>query len=247
MSQKQGCWVIKQNVNQPRGPAENKEGRYMKFGKDIKGVIFDIDGVLLDSLGIWTDLGSTYVRAKDLLPEKDLPQILFSMSMEEGAAYLRKHYLPEMTEEEITDGLEGMIRDFYYDEAEAKAGVKQILDTLKQNGLRITAATSSPRGHVERALERNGLLGNIEKIFTSAEIGSSKHSPEIYDAAAEYMGLSKNEVCVVEDSLYALETAARAGYRTIGICDEKGEPDQEGLRSAAEVYVEKPEEMMTLF
>ena len=58
----------------------------------IRAAIFDLDGVLLDSLSIWEDLGARYLRAKGLTPEEGLGKTLFPMSMEQGAAYLKAHY-----------------------------------------------------------------------------------------------------------------------------------------------------------
>ena len=217
----------------------------MEFGKDIKGVIFDVDGVLLDSMVIWTDLGARYIKSRGVEPEEGLADILFSMSMEQGAEYLRDHYLPGETKEEIGEGLQNIMRDFYYYDVGVKHGAKALMEAFRKKGIRITAATSSPRGHVEKALGRNGLLGYIERIYTSAEVGSSKHSPEIYDAAAGFMGLSKREICVFEDSFYALKTAAAAGYFTVGVYDELGEPNQKGLEETADVYVRDLSELVT--
>lgn len=219
----------------------------MEFLKDIKGVIFDIDGVLLDSMVIWTDLGARYIKSRGGEPEEGLADVLFSMSMEEGAEYLRDQYLPDETKEEIGEGLQNLLRDFYYFDVSAKQGAAEMLEALKKAGIRMTAATSSPRAHVEKALGRNGLLGYIEKIYTSAEVGSSKHSPEIYDAAAGFMELSRGETCVFEDSLYALKTAADAGYITVGVYDEKGEPDQKGLEETADIYVRELSDLRKFF
>ncbi len=225
----------------------NDQDGKMRFGTEIKGVIFDIDGVLLDSMEIWTDLGARYVRSQGKEPEENLGAILFSMSMEEGAGYIRDHFLQEKTREEIIDSIQALIRDFYFYEVKAKPGAEKFMDALKNVGVRMTAATSSPREHVERALERNGLLRFISRIYTNSEVGSSKHSPEIYDIAAGSMGFDKSRICVLEDSLYALETAARAGYRTVGIYDEKGEPDQKGLEKKADVYVRDFAALMQMF
>ena len=52
----------------------------------IRGTIFDLDGVLLDSMGIWEDLGARYLRRLHITPEPGLNEILFTMSMEQGAA-----------------------------------------------------------------------------------------------------------------------------------------------------------------
>jgi HAD superfamily hydrolase (TIGR01509 family) len=213
---------------------------------DIRGVIFDIDGVLLDSLGIWKDLGARYLIRQGKEPESGLSETLFSMSMEEGARYLKEHYLPDLSETKISEGLENMLRDFYYYEVWAKPGAEALLKACRDAGLRVTAATSSPRSHIERALYRNGLLGYIERIYTNAEVGFSKHSPEIYDRAAAGMGFEREQVCVLEDSLYALKTAAAAGYYTVGVYDENGEPDQKGLEETADIYVRELQDLLKL-
>lgn len=217
------------------------------FIQDIKGVIFDVDGVLLDSMGIWTDLGARYLVSIGKTPEEGLAEILFSMSMEQGAEYLREHYSIDLTAEEIGGGLQDMLRDFYYYEVQARPGAQQLLQAVSDAGIKITAATSSPREHIEKALERNGLLSYVDRMFTNAEIGKSKHSPDIYDAAADHMGTAPGETCVFEDSLYALRTAAAAGYHTVGVFDSKGESDQEGLRGSAEIYIHELCEITALF
>ena len=193
----------------------------MSFIRNIKGIIFDIDGVLLDSLEIWTDLGARYLASIGKEPEQGLADILFE------------------TTEEIYGGLQDMLRDYYFYEVKAKPGAQQLLSTVSDAGISITAATSSPRGLIERALERNGLIRYIDRIFTNSEIGKSKHFPDIYNAAAAHMGTEPEETLVFEDSLYALKTAAAVGYRTAGVAERNGEPDQDGLKRASDIYIEE--------
>ncbi|MBQ6152054.1 MAG: HAD family phosphatase [Mogibacterium sp.] len=219
----------------------------MRFSNEIKGVIFDVDGVLLDSLEIWTDLGARYLISIGKSPEEGLADILFSMSMEQGAEYLKENYDIDRSAEDIAAGLRNMMRDFYFYEVQAKPGADRLLRAISDAGISITAATSSPREHIERALERNGLLGYIRRMFTNSEVGRSKHFPDIYNAAAAEMRTAPEETVVFEDSLYALKTAAAAGYHTIGVSDCKGEPDQDGLREAAEVYINELCEAVGLF
>ena len=219
----------------------------MVSARDIKGVIFDVDGVLLDSLKIWKELGARYLVSMGLVPEQGLSDILFSMSMEQGAEYLKEHYAIDRSTQDILDGISGMLRDFYYYEVEAKPGAEKLLRLISDAGIRITAATSSPREYIEKALDRTGLFGYFSSIFTNSEIGKSKHFPDIYNAAAAYMGTSPEETLVIEDSLYAVNTAVAAGYHTIGIADPDGEPDQEGLRQAADLYITELCEAEQLF
>lgn len=203
----------------------------------IKGVIFDIDGVLLDSMIIWTDLGERYLKSIGKEPEEGLTEKLFSMSMEQGAEYLKDKYNIDESVPEILDDINNISKIFYYNEVEAKPGVKELLEDFSSRGIKMVAATSSPRGHVERALTRVGLLEFIDRIFTNGEVGVSKHEPDIYNLAAEHMGTAPSETLVFEDSLYALKTAKSAGYVTVGIYDARGEKDQAGLKENAELYL----------
>ena len=112
-----------------------------------------------------------------------------------------------------------------------------LLAALTARGVKLAAATSSPREHVTRALERLGLLGYFTRLFTTAEVGVSKHEPTIYLLAAEALHAAPAETLVFEDSLYALKTAKAAGFYTIGVYDADGETDQAGLQKAADLYV----------
>ena len=66
----------------------------------IKGAIFDVDGTLLDSMGIWKDVGVRYLNSIGIEAEPDLGNILFTMSIQEGAQYVKEHYhLSQETDE----------------------------------------------------------------------------------------------------------------------------------------------------
>ena len=67
----------------------------------IRGVIFDVDGVLLNSMPVWENLGELYLNRLGVEAEKDLGETLFAMSLEEGAEYLISHYGLDKTPEEI--------------------------------------------------------------------------------------------------------------------------------------------------
>ena len=82
-------------------------------------------------------------------------------------------------------------------------------------------------------------LGYFAQIFTTGEIGVSKHEPTIYLLAAQALGSAPGETIVFEDSLYALKTAKAAGFYTVGVYDADGESDQAGLKAAADLYVKE--------
>lgn len=205
----------------------------------IKGVIFDVDGVLIDSMIIWRDLGIRYLRSMDIEPEEGLQKILFSMSMEQGAEYLQKKYNLDKTPEEVFADFKNLLEDFYFNKAEAKKGALEVAEFLHEKGVSMTVATSSPKVHVTRALERNGLMKYVEKVFTVAEIGVSKHHPDIFNAAAEFMNAKPDETVVFEDSFYALETSEKNGFVSVGVYDEFGESNQDAMKETAQFYVKE--------
>ena len=212
----------------------------------IKGAIFDIDGVLLDSMGIWDDLGARYLRSLGRIPEEGLNKILFSMSMEQGAEYLNEHYGLNKSVKETVEGIGRMLEDYYFYEVLLKPGAKEVLEFLKSKSIKMAAATSSPRMHIEKALSRNGLLGYIDKIYTTSEVGVSKHSPDIYNLAADFLKTKSEETLVFEDSLYALKTAKEAGYVAVGVYDEKGESNQAELENQADLYLKKLDDFIVM-
>ena len=119
----------------------------MRFMKNIRGVIFDVDGVLLDSLEIWTDLGARYLVSIGRVPEEGLADTLFSMSMEQGAEYLKEHYDLTETAETIREGLQEMLRAFYCDEVRAKPDAEKLLRAISSGERwRETACSDTSNG-----------------------------------------------------------------------------------------------------
>lgn len=204
----------------------------------IHGAIFDIDGVLLDSMGFWHDLGSRLLKKNNIAPKPETDNILYSMSMEQGAEYLEKNYFSYKCKEKILDEIKDMLKDFYFYEAAPKNGAEDMLKFFKSQNTDVVCATSSPREHVTRALERVGLAKYISKIYTTSEIGESKHSPKIYLEAASFLNTKPVETLVFEDSLYALKTAAEAKFYTIGVFDKYGNDDIKKIKACCSEFVE---------
>lgn len=208
----------------------------------IQGAIFDLDGVLLDSMLIWNDLGARYLKGRGIQPEEGLNQILFSMSMEQGAEYLKTQYHLSDDLQEIVNDIEKMIQDFYFYEVQPKVGAKELLEFLYQQDIKMVLATSSPRKLVTKALQRTNLMDYMQQIFTTTEIQESKHSSLIYDISASALGTKPEETLVFEDSFYALKTAKNAGFKTVGVYDAYGESDQEEMCNTADIYIKSLDE-----
>lgn len=204
----------------------------------IKGIIFDVDGVLLDSMEIWDQAPEIYLKREGVEPEENLGEKMFAMSMTEAAEYIKKQYLPDYPVSKILDGVTDTIRTFYEQEVPLKPGVREALRWIRNQGMPMTAATSSERSVITAALKRLGILSCFQKIFTCEEIGAGKDRPDIYYAAQQEMACAVKETIVFEDSYHALQTAKNAGFVTVGVYDRFSEKQKEEIRALADYYLE---------
>lgn len=203
----------------------------------IRGVIFDVDGVLLNSMPVWENLGEIYLERLGIEAEKGLGETLFAMSLEEGADYLIENYGLKQTPGEIIAGLNREVQDFYGRKVPLKEGVRGYLQEFRDRKIPMAIATSGDRANAEAALKRLKVLSYFRAVFTCLEIGSSKSHPDIYYAAALQLDTDPSDTWVFEDALHAIRTAKKAGFRTAGVYDRASGRDLAQIRDTADIYL----------
>lgn len=213
-------------------------------GHAVKGVIFDVDGTLLDSVEAWMTVSSNYIRSQGLVPEEGLDEYLFSLSMEDGAAYVAERYGLKKTPGQIIEEIDEMLLNYYCKEVQLRNGVRDLLEWLHHKEIPMAVATATDEPLIEGAFARLGIRPFFQKIFTCSQVGESKRRPLIYERAAEYLGTEPGETLVSEDALFALTTAKKAGFLTAGIYESHCVPDQKEIMSLADLYVRNPGELL---
>lgn len=202
----------------------------------IQGAIFDVDGTLLDSMAVWANVGTEYLRSLGYEPREDLNETFKSMSLFQSARYCQSAYNMTLSIDEIIAGVNSRIERFYREEAALKPGAAEFLRRLREKGVGMCVATATDRPLVEAALERCGVLRYFSDIFTCFSVGHGKDEPVIYRAAAERLGAVPAKTVVFEDALYAARTAKRDHFVTAAVCDPY-ETCQAELRSTADIYI----------
>lgn len=202
----------------------------------IKGIIFDFDGTLFDSMRIWVEAGELYLNSVGMTAEKDLWKKLKTMSLLQSAEYLKDAYSLPLSVDNIMNGINKVVEDFYFYHAMPKECVMDVLENLKARGIKMCIATATDRYQVEAALKRCNMLHYFDAIFTCTEVGHGKDEPYIFEIAREAMGTEKSEIAVFEDAYHAAKTAKEAGFYVIGIYD-RYEKRTEELKVLADVYV----------
>ena len=202
-----------------------------------KGAIFDVDGTLLDSMPIWDDASERFLSGLGVKAEPGLSEIMFRMSLDEGAAYLKSAYGLDLSEQEIKDGILGVIRDFYFYQAQPKPGAGEFLAQMKAREIPMYIATSSNREHIRAAFERLGFYDYFDGLITCEEAGAGKSDPRIFLLAAERMGLEPADIYVFEDVIHAVRTANSAGFVTVGVYDQASSSDNAAMRAESGLYL----------
>lgn len=202
---------------QARARIELVRRRSFPTWQEVDAVIFDLDGTLLDSLWAWENSGTNYLRSIGIEPAEDLQEKLETMSLMDGARYVKQMYNLPDPPEVILEKTLAPIKDRYFYEIEAMPGVQEQLARLNAQGVKMAVATASHKDFAQAALKRLGMLDYFDFIITCDEVGVGKTSPKVYEEALARLGTIKERTLVAEDALYALETAHQAGFPTAAI------------------------------
>lgn len=202
-----------------------------------KGIMFDVDGTILDSMKIWMEAGKIYLDQFGIEEKENIAEILFNLTMSEGAKYIKETYKIDKTIQEIIDGMNSIVYEFYEKEAMPKDGVLEFIGYLYDNKIPMTVVTSTDRPMIEAAFKRLDLEKYFKKIFTSSEVGKGKDNPLIFEKAIEKMNSNKEGTWLIDDAFYSLNTAYNNGINTVGIYDDSSKLHQEKVKSVSTIYI----------
>lgn len=204
----------------------------------IKGIIFDADGTLLDSMHIWEELGERYLLSRGIKAEDNLGQILYPMTLEQSSRYLKDNYSIKDSPDKIIKDILNLLTDFYQKEVLLKEGVFSYLEKMKDKGVAMGIATSGDKELLTSALKRLNVYDYFSAITTCSEYDTSKRAPLIYLKTAEMLKTAPNETVVFEDVLYGIITAKDAGFIAVAVEDLSNMPDREQLKECADYCIE---------
>ena len=202
---------------------------------DKKYAIFDMDGTLIDSMGFWKNLAAEYLTAKGVaeIPAQILEQIK-PMTMSESAALFKREFgLTGDVEAEMN----AMMEDHYRTDIPLKPGVREYLENLHRQGVRMCVASATAEHLMESCLTRLGVRQNFEFLLSCETVGAGKRSPLVYQEAARRLGAVPGETAVYEDALYAVQTARNAGYYVVGVYDDSASGNWQTIENIADEII----------
>jgi HAD superfamily hydrolase (TIGR01509 family) len=197
----------------------------------IHAVIFDLDGVLIDSEERWAQAKEALVRETGGRWKPEASHAMLGMSSPEWSRYLHEELGVSLAPEEINDAVVGRMLEDYRRDLPLIEGARDAVLRLAARW-RLGLASSSNREVIDVVLEGSGLAGAFAATVSSEEVARGKPAPDVYLEAAARLAVAPGDAAAVEDSTNGLLAARAARMAVVAIPNRAFPPSDEALAAA---------------
>lgn len=213
----------------------------LQFRSMIDTVVFDLDGVLLQSEEVWDAVRERYVRDRGGRYDEEVQRAMMGMSAPEWSAYLHEDAgVPDEPEAINRAVVERMLEAYRHELPLLPGAVAAVRRTAATFTLGL--ASSSNRAIFEEVLQLAGVGEYFSATVSSEEVARGKPAPDVYVEAARRLGVPPEQCAAVEDSHAGIRSAKAAGMRVVAIPNPGYPPDREAL-ALADVTLESLEQL----
>ena len=205
--------------------------------QNIKAVIFDLDGSLVDSMWMWRAIDIEYLGRFGIPLPEDLQSRIEGMSFSETAVYFKEHFPIPDSIDQIKEDWNRMAWDKYANEVPLKPGIPEFLERCREEGIKLGIATSNSRQLVENIAKVHNLRDYFSCIMTGCDVAHGKPSPDIYLAVAEGLDCPPSQCLVFEDIIPGIQAGKAAGMRVCAVEDAYSVNDRERKKALADYYI----------
>jgi len=207
----------------------------------IEAVVFDLDGVLIQSEEVWDAVREAYVRERGGRYDDEVQRAMMGMSSTEWSRYLHEAAGIPDEPDEINAEVVRLMLAAYHDHLPLIPGA---VDAVRRLAARfpLGLASSSNRELIDTVLEVAGLAQYFTATVSSEEVARGKPAPDVYLEAARRLDVAPERCAAVEDSHGGIRSAKSAGMRVVAIPNASYPPDEEAL-ALADVTVRSLDEL----
>jgi len=197
----------------------------------IEAVVFDLDGLLLDSEEVWDAVREDYVRERGGRYDAEVQRALMGMSSVEWSRYLHEHAGVSDEPDEIDAEVVRRMLAAYREHLPLVPGAVESVERLAAR-YPLGLASSSNRPLIAEVLDLSGLAPYFRATVSSEEVAHGKPAPDVYLEAARRLGAAPERCAAIEDSHAGIRSAHAAGMRVVAIPNASYPPDAEALARA---------------
>lgn len=197
----------------------------------IEAVVFDMDGVLLESEEVWDAVRERYVRERGGRYDDEGQRAMMGMSAPEWSTFLAEDAGVPGTPEQINQDIVDLMLEAYRRELPLLPDAVDVVRRLAAQ-FPLALASSSNRAIFEEVLRLAGLADAFRVTVSSEEVPRGKPAPDVYLEAARRLGVTPERCAAVEDSHSGIRSAQAAGMRVIAIPNASYPPDASALALA---------------
>ena len=183
-------------------------------------LIFDMDGTLIDSNGVWRDVDIAFLKKRGFPYTKEYYQGVAHTIFPKAAVFTKAYCVP------------------------VKPGVREYLEQCRRKGERMIVLTSAVPDHCRSALTHLGLMTYFETIFFAHDLNLDKKDPDIFLLAAEKCGVHPAECTLYDDSVDACRGAKAAGMHAVGVYDPYFDVSEAEMRAICDGYIHSFTELL---
>jgi HAD superfamily hydrolase (TIGR01509 family) len=202
----------------------------------IRAVVFDVDGVIVDSEQVWDEVREQYTRQTGGTYGPSAARDMMGMSSTEWSRYMSESLGVPGTPGEITDAIVERMLERYGDAPPLIPGAVEAVRTVGER-FPIGVASSGNPELIEVVLRVTGLDTLIRVAVSSQEVARGKPAPDVYLEACARLGVAPTDCAAVEDSHNGIRSAKAAGMRVVAVPNPHYPPDAESL-ALADVVVD---------
>lgn len=205
-------------------------------GTAVKGVLFDMDGVILDTEKLYTRFWKEAAQSLGYPMTHEMALGMRSLSREVGERQLKEYLGEDVDYQQVRNKRIELMNAFIHENGvELKPGIHELLEFLKEHGIKTSIATSSPLDRTKEYLSQVGLVDAFDELVSGHMVEHGKPAPDIYVYAAEKLGLNPEECLVLEDSSTGLLSGYRAACIPVMVPDQDMPTDEVKTRIYAVV------------
>ena len=211
---------------------------------DYEAAIFDLDGTLIDSMGMWGEIDIEYLEKFGIEVPKNLQRDLEGLRFTEVAEYFRERFGITDSVEEIGQTWIDMAEYKYRHDIPLKPGARELIRKMSENGVRMAIASSNHLRLIEEILRIHGISEYFDTITTCDDVTANKPEPDVYLYTAEKLGTSPSSCIVFEDIPIGIQSGKRAGMTVAAVYDTYSENVREQKEMEADFFIQDYYELL---